>query len=278
MIVYADVLVFLNAIISYFLILCVCTIFKFRAKTYRLILGAIFGGFSAVVIFLPKMFFVLEIALKVLICATQVLITFSFKNKVRFIKLFLSLITVTYIFSGAVLSFIEITSTELFVYRNGIAYFDISPMMLIISTGMVYFFIRVLLLLKKSTTSEEKIYECIVELFGISVKFLGVNDSGNSLLDPYFNTPVIIVEKEILMPILEFNPKTYLIPVKSIVADGVIFAFRPNSFKYFKNGKYIEKSDVTIGIANSKIHSQYGAVLSPEIFELPEEELCFCTK
>ncbi len=278
MIVYADVLVFLNAIVSYFLILCVCAIYKFRPKTYRLVFGAVFGGLSALVIFLPKMFFVCEVAIKVLICAVEILITFSFKNRIRFAKLFLTLLTVTYIFSGLVLSIIEISNTNIAVYQNGIAYFDISPMMLIVSTAVVYCFIRFLLLFKKGAQNEEQIYECEVELYGIKVKFLGINDSGNSLLDPYFNTPVVIVEKEILAPILDFNPKTYLIPVKSIVANGVIFAFKPNSFKYLKNGKYIEKSEVTIGISNSKIHSQYGAILSPEIFELTEEELCFCIK
>lgn len=278
MTVYADVLVFINAIVSYFLILSVCAIFKIRPKTYRMLFGAVFGGMSAIVIFLPKMFFVWELVIKSTICVVQILITFSFKNKIRFAKLFLTLITVTYIFSGVVLSIIEISNTQLFIYQNGMAYFDISPMMLIISTAIVYFFIRVLLLFKKGAQNEEIIYECEVELYGIKVVFSGINDTGNSLLDPYFNTPVVIVEKEILEPILEFNPKTYLIPIKSIVADGVIFAFKPNSFRYLKDDKYIEIKQVTIGIANSKIHSQYSAILSPEIFELTEEEPCFSLK
>ena len=44
MTVYADVLVFLNGVITYFLLLCVCAFFKFRPKTYRLILGAVLGA------------------------------------------------------------------------------------------------------------------------------------------------------------------------------------------------------------------------------------------
>jgi len=270
LIVYADILIFLNGIVTYFLLICVCAIFKFRPKTYRLILGAVFGGVSALIIFLPKMIFITEIALRMIICAVQVLITFSYKNKIRFLKLSLSLVCVTYIFGGGVLSILEIFNLKNVVFLNGVAYFNISPLILIISTTIIYLFIKLLLLFKKGTTKEAEIYNCFVEYEGVSISFLGVNDTGNSLLDPYFNCPVAIIEKDILKPILDINPKTYLIPISSVLGNGTIFAFRPTLFKCRHNNKFITIPEITIGICEQKLHNQYGAILSPEIIEFKE--------
>ncbi len=235
-----------------------------------MILGAIFGGFTALTIFLPKMFFIVAILVRIIICLLIVLITFSYKNKIRFLKLSLSLICITYIFGGGVLSVLEIFNLKNVIYLNGVAYFNISPLILIFSTAIIYLFIKLLLLFKKGATKEAEIFSCIVEFEGTSVAFSGVNDTGNSLLDPYFNCPVAIIEKEILKPILELNPKTYLIPITTISGNGTIFAFKPTLFKYLNNNKFITIPEITIGICEQKLHNQYGAILSPEIIEFKE--------
>ena len=272
--VYADVLIFLNGIITYFLLLCVCAFFKFRPKTYRLILGALSGGMSALTIFLPSLNFFMELLIRTAVCAIIVFITFSFKNKIRFLKYSLAFLTVTYIFGGAMLAIFEIASPSSLLIANGVTYFDIEPMMLILSTAVIYLFIRFLMLFKKNTTDEEIICNCIIEYDGIRIAFQGVNDTGNSLTDPYFGSKVVIIEKSVLKPILELNPKTYLIPIKSVVADGMIFAFRPSAFFIEKNGKNIRKNDITVAISETKLHKQYNGILSPEIIDIGEEELC----
>ncbi len=274
MVVYADVLIFLNGVITYFLLLCVCAFFGFRPKTYRLILGAILGGISALTIFLPEQNFFIGLLIRVAVCSGIVLAVFSFKNKIRFLKISLAFLTVTYIFGGGILALIELTNTTSAVYTNGVAYFDIEPLFLILSSGAIYLFIRFLLLFKKQTTDEQLVYTCTVEYDSISLSFQGVNDTGNSLSDPYFGSPVAIVEKSVLQPILALNPKTYLIPIKSVVADGTIFAFRPSAFYIEKNGKKHEKNDITIGISETKIHNQFEGILSPEITDIGEDQLC----
>lgn len=278
MIVYADLLSFTNSIVTYFLLLGVCAVFKFRPKTYRLILGALFGGLCSLTIFLPEMNFFFEVLLRIVICSLQVLITFSFKNKIRFLKLAACLLTITYIFGGAILSVLEIFETNNIFYYNGVAYFNISPMMLILSTCAIYLFIKLLTLFKKGTTNECEIFNCTIEFNGVNVNFLGVNDTGNSLLDPYFARPVAIVEKEILKPILDLNPKTYLIPLSSVLGEGTIFAFKPTSFKLMQQGKFQVIDEITIGICEQKLHNQYGGILSPEIIKQKEQILCFSSK
>ena len=273
MVVYTDVLIFLNGIITYFLLLCVCSFFKFRPKTYRLIIGALIGGFSALTIFLPRNL-IFGIFVRVAICTIIILSTFSYHNKIRFLKFSLAFLTVTYIFGGGVMALIELTNTPSAVYKNGVAYFDIEPLFLIISSGLIYLFIRFLLLFKKQTPSENEIFDCTVEFENVKVSFLAINDTGNSLVDPYFNNPVVLIEEKTLKPILSLSPKTYLIPLKSVIADGTIFAFRPTAFFIEKDGRRYRKNDVTIGIAKTKLHNSFDGILSPQIIEIGEENLC----
>lgn len=274
MIVYADVLIFINGVITYFLLLGVCAFFKFRPKTYRLIFGAFAGGISALIIFLPPLMFVVQVLLRATVCAGIVLITFSYKNRIRFIKFSLAFLTVTYIFGGAMLAICEILKPQSLYFANGVAYFDISPLVLILSSGAIYLFIRFLMLFKKNSTEEQLVYECFVEFSGVKVKFLGVNDTANSLKDPYFCSAAVIVEESVLKPILECEPKTYLIPVKSIATKGLICAFRPDAFFIVHDKKTVRIKDVTVCIAKTPLHKEYNGILSPEIISIGEDELC----
>lgn len=274
MTVYADVLVFLNGVITYFLLLCVCAFFKFRPKTYRLILGAVLGGISALTVFLPDLNAFTGIVVRITACVIIVFATFSFKNIVRFLKYTLAFLTVTYIFGGATLALTELFNIKSVMCINGVCYFDIEPLFLILSSGVIYLFIRFLLLFKRKTADEQAIYNCIVEKDGVTVGFMGINDTGNSLCDPYFGSPVAIIEKKILQPILEIQPKTYLIPIKSVAASSTIYCFRPSAFYIEKDQKKIKIKDITIGICETKIHNRFSAILSPEITEIGEEQLC----
>lgn len=274
MTVYADVLVFLNGVITYFLLLCVCAFFKFRPKTYRLILGAILGGISALTIFLPDLNVFVGLFTRITVCLIIILTAFSFKNKIRFLKYTLAFLTITYIFGGATLALTELFNIKSVMCVNGVCYFDIEPMFLILSSGAIYLFLRFLLLFKRKSADEQAIYNCIVEYNGVTVGFRGINDTGNSLCDPYFGSPVAIIEKKILQPILELEPKTYLIPIKSVATNSTIYSFRPSAFYIEKDQKKIKIKDITIGICENKIHNQYSAILSPEITEIGEEQLC----
>ncbi|MBQ5590306.1 MAG: sigma-E processing peptidase SpoIIGA [Clostridia bacterium] len=273
MTVYIDVLVFVNSLITYFLLLSVCCVFKFRPKTYRLIIGAVLGGLSALTIFIEKMSFITEILIRLMVCAVIVFSSFSYKNKIRFLKLTFSFFAVTYIFAGVVLAVCEIFEPKTVVFANGITYFNISPLILILTCGAAYVFIRILMLFKKNTASEQLIFECFVEFEGVCIKFLGINDTGNSLCDPYFNSAAVIVEKSVLEPILMLEPKKYLIPVSSVAGETTLFAFRPSAFYIYINGKRHLKKDVTICISDKKLHNQYNGILSSQIIETGEE-LC----
>ena len=271
MIVYIDVLMFINGIITYFLLLVVCSVFSFRPKTYRMILGAILGAIQSLIIFLPDLSVILQILIRIVFCGSITLVTFSFKNILRFLKISGAFLVVTYIFAGAMLAIFEIIKPNILLVANGVTYFDISPLVIIILTTLIYLFLKLLLLFKNNTKEEQSIYECIIKHSGIEVKFLGFCDTGNSLKDPYNNFPVAFVEKKVLLPILELNVKSYPIPVDVINHSGLAFAFKPDGFFVVIENKRKKINCISVAISDNSFGTQFNGILSPLIINSTEE-------
>lgn len=279
MIVYADVLIFLNTIVTYFLLLAVCAVFKKRVKNFRLVLGALFGGISSLVIFLPPMNSLLQFFVKLFILTVLTAVTFSFKNRIFFLKRCGVFLAVTYVFGGVVLAIINVLDLKNCVVLNGVVYFDISPMVLVMSTAFFYLLVNVFYKFKSKTVEEKLIFECEIVYKNIAVKVNAINDTGNSATDPYFDLPVAIVEKEKLQKILLCKPKTYLIPIKSVTKSGVLNAFRPDGFYINIENKRKRVDGICIGIFENKLAKQFGAIISPKILEeAKEDELCSLLK
>lgn len=275
MIIYADVLIFLNTIVTYFMLISVCAVFKKREKAFRLVLGSLIGGLSALTIFLPQLSFILEVIIKSAVCSVITLTVFSYKNYIYFLKHCLCLLGVTYIFAGAVIGIYSIFKPYSLVYSNGVAYFDISPLILITLTTVAYLIIRLFLLFKKNTTSEVTVFDCEIEYKGAVIPFLAVNDTGNSLCDPYFNSPVAIIEKGVTTDIPKDSLKTYLIPINSVGTDSVISAFRPDGFYIKINNRRQKIDDITVAVCEKKLNKQYRGIISPKILQfVKEDDLC----
>ena len=123
------------------------------------------------------------------------------------------------------------------------------------------------------------IYECEIIYKDVNIKVNTINDTGNHVQDPYFGSPVAIVEKTRLQKIFLCKPKTYLIPIKSVGKNDMLYAFRPDGF-YIVNGQKRQKIDgITVAVAEKTLGKQYGGIISPKILEyVKEDELCLISK
>lgn len=105
--------------------------------------------------------------------------------------------------------------------------------------------------------------------------FFAVNDTGNNLCDPYFGSPVAIVEKTVLKDISETFSNNYLIPIKSVGTDSVVFAFRPDGFFIKINQARQKIENVTVAVSEKRLSKQYSGIISPKILQyVKEDELC----
>lgn len=266
MVIYVDVLVFINAIVTYFLLLSVCKIFSIRPKFIRLFFGSILGGVFALIIFWQDAFFILLTLAKLVMCAVIVLITFGAKNKLYFLKYFLSLFAVTTAYGGVALALKEISGNEKMYVANGTAYFDISAIELVALTAVVYLLLRLLLLFKRNTKDGDELFCCTLTLGEKKVSFVCINDTGNALVDPYSSSPVLVVKESALLPLGKIKTR-YPIPFSTINSTGLIEIFYPD--KLYINDKLVR---VAVGIAKQDFSKQFDGLISPEIIQLLEEK------
>ena len=81
-------------------------------------------------------------------------------------------------------------------------------------------------------------------------------DSGNSLIDPFSNKKVIIINKKV-------DENFYLVPYKTINSESLIKCFKPK--KVFIDGIGV-RDDVVVGVINKKFNG-FNCLLNYKLME-----------
>ncbi len=197
MIVYADVLIFLNLIINYFLLLAVCKITRKTPKLLRIVSSAGVGAFSSLYIFLPQSPIIIEFIFKMAVCTVMCLIAFGFKNLRIFLKGIALLLTITLGFGGLMYAVWLIFSPNGMVINNSVVYFDISLIALVVFTVVGYIIFSLLFRIFSKTAPFAK--RCEIKLYADkkTVNFTAIVDTGNSIEDVFSMGEIIIADKKI---------------------------------------------------------------------------------
>ena len=202
LVVYADVLVFLNLIINYFLILAVSKIIHKQAKTLRMVLAAFTGAVSSLYIFLPPLSVLVEGLLKITVCVIMCLIAFGFKSPHSFIKNVSLLFAVTLGFGGAMYGVWLLFKPRGMVINNSVVYFDISVISLVVFTAVGYLIFS--LLFKIFSRSLPLAEECKINILinDNNLFFEGIIDTGNSIEDVFSQGEIIICDESVRSKLL----------------------------------------------------------------------------
>lgn len=220
MIIYVDLVFFINFMYDFLLLITTKIILKRRVKLYRLMVGALVGGVSIFLLFFNISSFCLFL-FKIIISILMILISFGYKS---FYKNFLYLYFIS-ILLGGFMYFLNTNfsykNTGLIFFYNG---FSINIIFIfIISPIILYFYVKQNRELKiinnyyynVSIVYKNKIYNYRAYL-----------DTGNKLYDPYFHKPIIILYDKkfpIFKPILvPFNTVSSSSLLKCVKVDKII--------------------------------------------------------
>ena len=225
MTIYVDVLIVLNTLVNYFILLAVRKITRSYTKRYRLVVGALCGGFSSLLIFLENLGFIMTV-LKVISSLLIVGVTFGIKPFRQFLKRIFFLFAITFIFGGFVLAVHMLFDKDILLYSNGIVYFDVNMTCLIICSVISYIIITVAADLLDKKAPESKEYTVCIDNKLETVSCVGFMDTGNNLRDPFSGYPVVIIEKE-LFKRLFIDEKIRYIPVSTVNGESIMKAFKP---------------------------------------------------
>jgi len=284
--VYVDVLLVINYIINLLLILCMAKISGVSPKRRKIVAAALVGALCSLTIFLPFMGFLGELAGKLLVSAAIVRIAMPYHDIWGFLRQWFVFFAVSFFFAGVMLALWVTFAPRWMVYSNGVVYFDISSLALIIATIIAYLLLSVAGKLSRRGRMEGTL--CGMQIFmGEQICALtGLMDTGNSLFEPFSGAPVIVCHVEAvatLFPgevveairagrtedLVNMGVPFRLVPYSGVGGKGVLPAFAPDRL-IIRDGEgshYI--GHTYIALTAQKIgDSSYSAILNPELIRI----------
>ena len=238
--IYIDELIILNFIIDFLILKTTSSILKLNTKTSRLIISSVVGEISLLYLFVS--FNNIELTLfKLLIGIIMNLISFEYINLKDFIKNLLYFYMFSF-FLGGTLYYLKIESLVKYKY-----YLLLIPLIMNILKKLTYNLKNIIKLRHKVT----------IYLNNGNVLYLnGYMDTGNTLVEPYTNKNVIIINKDI-------KEKFFLVPFKTIENSSLLKCFKPR--KVYIDG-IGERNDIVVGVINKKFNG-FNCLLNYNLME-----------
>ena len=238
--IYIDELIILNFIIDFLILKTTSSILKLNTKTSRLIISSIVGEISLLYLFIN--FDNIELTLfKLSIGVIMNLISFGYINLKDFIKNLLYFYMFSF-FLGGTLYYLKIESLVKYKY-----YLLLIPIIMNILKKLAYNLKNIIKLRHKVT----------IYLKNGNILYLnGYMDTGNTLVEPYTNKNVIIINKDI-------KEKFFLVPFKTIENSSLLKCFKPK--KVYIDG-IGERNDIVVGVTNKKFNG-FNCLLNYNLME-----------
>lgn len=283
-VIYLDVLIVLNWFIDYLLVSLTARLLRLPTRRFRLVLGALVGGVSAcqIVLAVPA---AVSLLLHILSAALIMLIAFRWHSAKGFLREILVFFCMSALLSGVVTALWYLTGSEAVLTRNGVIYFDISPLMLTAFSLISYSVIRVYERLTRRYAPEKAEYVLTVDTGQGVCDCRALYDTGLHLREPFSGSPVIVVCRRALSPFLSDLPQELpprganatvcaarrmrLIPYKTVSGEGLLPAFSPRRVTLRKLGQ--PPRDITgvyVALSETLDRGEYTALIGSDVIDL----------
>ena len=258
MTVYVDYVFFINFLFDFILLMGINIVLKRNSSFKRLIFSSIYGGLTTFILYLDINSFI-YFFLKVFTGLLLVIFAFKYKDLKYTLTNFIYLLLLSIILGGS----LYLINSEIGYTNNGIMYFTsgIGLNFLI----LLFLFILIIVVFVKIEKRYKKnintFYEVDILLKDRVLRLNGFLDTGNNLYDPYFNKPIIILNKGIDLDL----KNVIFVPFETLNSKGVMKCFFVDSI-FIKDFGYLK--NVLVGISNDKFHiSGVDIILHRELLE-----------
>lgn len=294
--IYWDILLLLNVLINFVILVLTAWISRQSYAFWRIFVAAVIGGIYVLVegIFdFPGLYLVVS---KILISLLLPIVSFGFSS-VRQISFIIGIFyVVSFVLGGAVLGCTYLWRMNVQFYDAGI----ISPLRyqqllwgMGIGITLLYFVICRIL---KTHLNSQYYYKIRIQYADREIELEAIVDTGNCLYTPITYTPVIIVEKKMVLPIMNTPVKEFfekyasanwianldkcldtvwleriqLVSCKSIGSEqNLLISFRPDSIDIIKENRYIKINNAMVAIYDGVLTNcgGYSALLHPQVIK-----------
>lgn len=242
MVIYLDLVLFLNFAFDFLLLLAVNIVLKRNIKFWRIFLGALVGSLSILFLFI-KLNSITLFLLKVLTSIIMTFISFGFKS----VKYTFNNLLYLYMISTILGGFLYLLNIEFSYKQDGLVFYfkglSINFIVLLVIAPIIIF------IYIKQTKSIKNNYSCYYKIEIVfknneSIMLNSFLDTGNKLKDPITKKGIILINKEVIKGKYNIRSPMY-VPFNSLNNHGLLECFKP---------KYI--------IINNKIYNNYLVGLS----------------
>lgn len=298
--VYVDAVLLVNFIMDFFILWATGKLVGLRYRLFRLVSGAVLGALYSLVVFFPENTLLASFIAKVICSMAMVLISYAPLTKATFIRTMGYLYVVSFAMGGAVIAAIYLTDRtpgSIQVW-NGAAVLTgtFNYMWLTIGLGVAILLgYSGIMYLRKNWIQQSLISEVVVCLMGHRTSLLALLDTGNQLVEPVSNLPVVVVEArsmqqqlpeniwnavtggdDIKIPELasqldpRWSARLRMIPFNSVGrSHGLMLGLRPDYIEIRNKKGTTRINGAVIGLVNRVLSKEgkYEALLHPQLVQ-----------
>ena len=274
MIIYADILLVVNWWVDFLLLLGVRRLLGIGARAWRLAVAALLGSVFSFTLLLPPLTSVLSLLFKLLAAALMVLVAFGVRDRRRAIRSLLLLFGLSAGLSGFCSALYHFAAPRDLYVVNGVVYYAVSPWLLlgltVLCYGVMWAMERVL---RRRAPSMR---DCLVKVY-CGTRSVGVRclyDSGNHLVEPFSNRPVMVVERAALDGLLTVpdsvedlppNGVWRVVPFDSLGGEGLLPAFSPDIVVAVTPHGEIRLRDCYVAVCARLGRGEYDGLIGSEL-------------
>ncbi len=274
MIVYLDVLIFLNTLVDYFLLLATAKLIGEKTKTFFVVIASFLGGLSSIYIFFPKQLNIVEFFYKTAVAALLSLICFKWRGIRHFLKCTAIFLAISCVYGGIMFALWQIFKPYGMVINNSVVYLSISPLQLVVFSVLGYIAFSVFFkIFKRSNPSAER---CTVKVNadGKEILLEAIIDTGNSIEDIFSDSDVIIADKDkvtslfgsLETAIAGKNASRYrILPCSTVSGDSTLEGFRCEKATVKTSEKTIDLHKPILAVAKTPLKDDYNAIINPNV-------------
>ena len=294
MYVYGDVLFILNLALTVLILAFTAFLSGAAYSWYRVLLAAALGSFYAIGALLAEWGIFYSFPAKIGFSLLLIRIAFGKQQLQSFLKLCACFYVISFIFGGAVLGWISFESYGRSFLRHDFPVISWHQL----AAGSIFAVLSILFFVR-SMASKIRLkggsYSLKIHYCGQSLELKALLDTGNALFSPVMRRPVIIVDKEAVMPLLGEKVRRCLdsmeetgwvssietcedkgwlarievIPYRGIGSASVLLGFRPDSVEIVTREGSRRFTNVMIAIYGGCLarDQAYRALLHPLLLE-----------
>lgn len=262
MVIYADVLVFENCIVNFFLLTLTMKCIKHKCKIIALISSSFIGGLYTLVSLIPQLNTLSYLPCELIVACIMLRLAYGKTNILNMIKLLFTFLIMAFTLSGV--CFLFSLKQNLYILGNTFKIEKYSVKYIILGIMLIYIVCdRFVEYMKDKLFINDFIFEVEFEVDDKKYTFKSFLDTGNELREPITNLPCILIEKDLIND-MDFDNDTYHLFYSSIGCGGDLKGIRVNNIKIKNKKCSYEKIDAIICPCKQKLSKEceFNALLS----------------